>query len=158
MKRLLLIRHAKAVHNNGLKDFERPLKSSGLQDAAIMAMRLKERALIPQIIVSSPALRTLSTADIFSEHLSLPGPLTDKEIYNAGEGTLLNVVNSLPDEYDFIALVGHNPGMNQLLYCYTGESRDVATCAVALIDFDADDWGSVRRDTGDLIYYDEPDR
>jgi phosphohistidine phosphatase len=157
MKRLLLIRHAKAVHDNSLNDFERPLKPSGLEDAAIMAMRLENSAPVPQAIISSPALRTLETANVFSEHLSLPAPLTDREIYNASEGKLLQAVSNLPAEYDYMALVGHNPGISQLLYYYTGQVKDVPTCAVALIDFEADEWKLIRMDSGKLVYYSVPD-
>jgi phosphohistidine phosphatase len=156
MKKLLLIRHAKATHESGYVDFERPLKQSGMQDALFMANVLKNQSIIPEIIVTSPALRTLTTAQIFTEHLKLPAANTDQKIYEASDRTLVNVINNLPDEHNYIGLVGHNPGISQLLYYLTGQIRDVPTCAIALISFDHDDWSSIGHEDGHLTYYDSP--
>jgi phosphohistidine phosphatase len=156
MKNLLLIRHAKATHESGYVDFERPLKQSGMQDALFMANVLKRQASIPEIIVTSPALRTLTTAQIFVEHLHLPPADTDQRIYEASAHTLVNVINNLPNEYNFIGLVGHNPGISQLLHYLTGQIRDVPTCAIALISFDNDDWRSISTEDGHLTFYDSP--
>lgn len=156
MKKLLLIRHAKATHETGYIDFERPLQERGLQDAAIMAGRLKEKNLIPQILVASPALRTLSTANVFSQHLAVTQLQTNKDIYEATTLALIKVINSLPDEYDFIGLVGHNPGMSDLLYYLTRQLHDVPTCAMMLIEFDTDSWMEIIEDAGKLVYYDYP--
>ncbi|WP_183562654.1 SixA phosphatase family protein [Mucilaginibacter sp. SP1R1] len=156
MKKLLIIRHAKATHESGYVDFERPLKQSGMQDALLMANILKDRLSVPEIMITSPALRTLTTANIFTEHLHLPAANTDKRIYEASERTLVNVVNSLPAEYDFIGLVGHNPGISELLYYLTGQLRDVPTCAVALISFDNDEWASISNEDGHLTFFDSP--
>lgn len=156
MKKLLLIRHAKATHETGYIDFERPLQERGLQDAAIMAARLKEKNLIPQVLVASPALRTLSTANVFSQHLAISQAQTNKDIYEATTLALIKVINALPDEYDFIGLVGHNPGMSDLLYYLTRQLHDVPTCAIMLIEFDTDSWMEIIEDAGKLVYYDYP--
>jgi phosphohistidine phosphatase len=156
MKKLLLIRHAKATHETGYSDFERPLKYLGLEDAGVMAARLNDHPIIPQLLISSPALRTLSTANVFAEHLSLPQPVTDKSIYEADKETLVDLINELPDEYDFIALVGHNPGISELLVYLTGQMRDMVPCAVALIEFNAMEWMSIENRSGKLTYYTSP--
>ena len=158
MKKLLLIRHAKATHQTGLADYERPLKYKGSQDAALMAARLREHAIIPQLLISSPALRTLATADIFAEHLSLGQPHTDKSIYDASEGTLVKVVNQLPGQHDFIGLVGHHPGISQLVYYLTGEMREMETCAAVLIEFDLEEWSAIGKESGKITYYSSPDQ
>jgi len=155
MKKLLLIRHAKATHDNGYKDFERPLKKSGIADAELMASRLKAQDLIPQIIISSPALRAKTTANIFSEHLSLPEPHINKAIYEASNKDLFDIINGLPHKYDFIALSGHNPAIAGILYYLTGQIRDVPPCAVAVIDFEIDNWNLISEGTGNLVHYDE---
>lgn len=156
MKKLLLIRHARATHETGFVDFERPLQESGLQDAAVMAGRLKDKNLLPQLLVASPALRTLSTANVFSQHLSISQAQTDRAIYEATRTELVKVINAFPDNYDFIALVGHNPGMSDLLYYLTGQLQDVPTCAMMLIEFDVDSWMEIIEDAGKLVYYDYP--
>ncbi len=156
MKKLLLIRHAKAEKETSVKDIERPLKYIGIQDAAFMAEKLKDDSRIPQIIVSSPALRTKTTAEIFADHLLLPDPELNKAIYEASQQTLLRVINQLPVQYNFIALVGHNPSISQILYYLTGEVKEVHTSAVAEIDFDAKDWTSISGGTGKLVYFSWP--
>ncbi|CAN5188058.1 phosphohistidine phosphatase SixA [soil metagenome] len=156
MKKLMLIRHAKAEKDSGSSDFDRPLKYIGIQDASFMAEKVKEKKLIPQVLISSSALRTKTTADIFTEHLKLPEAWLDKSIYEANQKNLLSVINELPEEFDFIGLVGHNPGIAQILYYLTGEVQDVHTCTVALIAFETNSWKLVSKESGDLIYYDSP--
>jgi len=156
MKKLLLIRHAKAEKETSVKDIDRPLKYIGMQDAAFMADRLKENSIIPQIIITSPALRTKTTAEIFTDHLALPEAATNKAIYDASQSALLKVINQLPNEYDFIGVVGHNPGISLILSYLTDEVKDVHTSTVAVIDFETDDWASISADSGKLVYYSWP--
>jgi phosphohistidine phosphatase len=156
MKKLLLIRHAKAEKDTSVKDFDRPLKYIGIQDATFMAERLNELSIVPQFIITSPALRTKTTAEIFADHLLLTDPEPNKAIYEASQQTLLKVINQMPDRYDFIALVGHNPGIAQILYYLTGQTREVHTSTVALIDFETDSWAAISGDTGKLVYYSSP--
>ncbi|MDB5128666.1 histidine phosphatase family protein [Mucilaginibacter sp.] len=156
MKKLLLIRHAKATHESGYADFKRPLTDKGFEQAELMATRLQVKSLQPQILVASPALRTLSTANVFSQILGLKQAITHKEIYDASESALLKVIYELPDNKDFIALVGHNPGISQVLYYLSGAIKDVPPCAIALIEFDADSWAELHEGAGKLIHYDTP--
>ncbi|HEX8018838.1 SixA phosphatase family protein [Mucilaginibacter sp.] len=156
MKKLLLIRHAKATHESGYVDFDRPLKQSGMQDSVLMATLLKGQLQIPQIIITSPALRTKTTAEIFANHFKLPVPGEDKRIYEASENTWVKVINSLPDEYDFIGIVGHNPGISQILYYLTSQLKEMPTCAVAVITFENDTWQSISEEDGKLVHFDSP--
>ncbi|MES2428496.1 MAG: histidine phosphatase family protein [Bacteroidota bacterium] len=156
MKKLLLIRHAKATHESGLVDFERPLKMSGLQDAAIMAGRLKAHSIVPQLLVSSPALRTISTANVFLQHLSITDIEENAVIYEASQEKLVDIINEFNDAHNFIGLVGHNPGIQQVLYYLTGSDYDVPPGAVALIEFDVAAWGDVAAKNGRVVYYDTP--
>lgn len=156
MKKLLLIRHAKATHQPGYVDFERPLKPSGLQDAAIMAGRLKEHNIVPQILVSSPALRTLATANVIAQHMGLAKAKEIKNIYDANTDELVDVIMQLDDQYNFIGLVGHNPAIEQVLYSLSGQPRNVPPGAVGLIEFDIDSWTAITSNIGKLTYYDSP--
>ena len=156
MKKLLLIRHAKAVSEIDTNDYERPLKYTGLQDAEFMAERVKTELIVPQILISSAALRTETTANIFSEHLMLPKPILDKNIYSAGKKALVNIINQFPDDYNFIGLVGHNPDISELITYFTEEEKDVPTCTVALIEFELDSWKLLSESTGNLTWYSTP--
>lgn len=156
MKKLLLIRHAKAVHDTAYNDFERPLKHSGMRGATAMAERIERGSMVPQLLVTSPSIRTLATANIFSEQLKLPRPKEDQRIYDARQQTLLDVINEFPDDHDFIGLVGHNPGICQMIHYFTGEFLDVPPGAVALVTFEVDEWKLLTNDSGRLKWFSAP--
>jgi phosphohistidine phosphatase len=156
MKKLLLIRHAKATHESGYADFERPLTEKGIAGASAMAQHLLEKEIIPQLFVTSPALRTHTTANIFTDTLKLAPATIIKAIYEAGEITLMRVITELPADQDFVALVGHNPAIAQILYTLSGELKEVPPGTVALIEFDLADWQEIYEDAGKLVYYDNP--
>ncbi|MFB9845070.1 SixA phosphatase family protein [Mucilaginibacter ginsenosidivorans] len=156
MKKLLLIRHAKAVHDLSYDDFERPLRKSGIKDAEFMAERLLAEKIIPQKLFTSPALRTLSTADIFTQFLSLSKPKEDIRIYEASRLTLVNLINGFDDKFDFVGLVGHNPAMEQVIHYLTGQLVDFPTCAIALIEFEMDSWEMISAGMGTVKWYSIP--
>ncbi len=157
MKKLMLVRHAKSDWDNILlSDFDRTLNPRGVQSAPEMAKRLLKKDIIPQYILSSPAVRAKTTAKIFAETLKLAEPAYNQSIYEASYSTLRTIINGLPDAYNFVALFGHNPGLSQLLYNLTGEVYDMPTCSVAIISFEFDSWEMVTKDTGTLAYYDYP--
>lgn len=155
MKKLLLIRHAKATHESDYQDFERPLTDKGFMQCETMTARLLKNHIKPDVVVASPALRTLSTANVFTEELGLATAITDHNIYEASENTLLKVIYNLPDK-DFVALVGHNPAISQVLTMLSGEYKDMSTCAVALLEFDADNWMELHEGSGKLTWFDSP--
>jgi phosphohistidine phosphatase len=156
MKKLLLIRHAKATHESGYADFERPLTDKGFKQCELMASRLIAEGIKPDAIVASPALRTLATAGAFMQIMGLSTAISNKDIYDASESALLKVIYELPDDIDFIALVGHNPGISQVLYYLSGAIKDVPPCSVALIEFDLDTWAEIYEQTGKLTFYSTP--
>jgi phosphohistidine phosphatase len=157
MKRLMIVRHAKSDWDDAsLKDFDRTLNHRGNKAAPQMAERLLKKNIIPQYILSSPAVRAKTTANIFADTLGLAEPSYNRDIYEANYPTLLNIVNGLPDAYDFVAMFGHNPGFSDLLVNLTGEYYDMPTCTVAVIDFDFEEWKLVSGDTGKVSFYDYP--
>lgn len=160
MKKLLLIRHAKSDWNNlSLSDFDRPLNKRGHRDAPEMGERLLASHLVPQLLVSSPALRAITTAKHFAEvfNISEAEILTEQIIYEANVESLLKVVNKLDNRYDFVALFGHNPGVTNLAaHVCNSNIYDMPTCAVCLIEFPLDDWAKVSNNTGEQTFYDFP--
>ncbi|WP_374163365.1 histidine phosphatase family protein [Arcticibacter sp. MXS-1] len=160
MKRLLLVRHAKSDwENRELKDFDRPLNKRGNKNAPEMARRLLKKDLIPQLLVSSPALRALTTAEYFAEEMGIDKSSIVKrpEIYEASSSTLLSVINSLDNRYGFVALFGHNPGLTNLAVNLCNcDVYNIPTCGVMLINFPFDDWQMISYWTGDQKLYDFP--
>ena len=156
MKQLLLIRHANALNESTGGDFGRQLSPNGIVEAEEMAAKAISQGINPQLVVSSEAVRAKATAAIFCKHFNLLAPQTNPVIYEGGEKNLLKLVNSFPEDKNFIALVGHNPDISNFLYLLTGEVREVPTCTVALIIFEADEWEHISSETGTLNWYGAP--
>lgn len=158
MKKLILIRHAKSDWGHaGLSDYDRPLNDRGRKNAPEMALRLKEKQIIPEYIVSSGANRAESTAKIFMAELNISAIELDERIYAASEYDLLKVVNNLPDKFDFVAIFGHNPTITELVNHLTDANlANVPTCGLALIEFPLDNWAGISGGTGNLVSYDYP--
>lgn len=153
----MLVRHAKSDWGDmQLPDFDRPLNHRGLKTAPEMAERLLSKCIVPQYLISSPALRAKTTANIFADILGLAEPKYNQNIYEAHYSDLLKVVNLLPDSYGFVAMFGHNPGLSDLIYNLTNNLTDMPTCAIAVISFDTDSWAMVSGGTGSVSYYDYP--
>jgi phosphohistidine phosphatase len=127
-----------------------------MRDAAIMAERIESESFIPEILVTSPSLRTLATANILSEHLRLSKPLEAEKIYDASQQTLLQVISNFSDKYNFIGLVGHNPGISHLVHYFSGEILDIPPGTVVLITFEFDKWNEITYDTGTVAWFSSP--
>ncbi|MFD1255865.1 SixA phosphatase family protein [Mucilaginibacter terrae] len=157
MKKLLLIRHAEAKGYTDKGDYARPLSVKGEKDVIALAQKLKNKNLLPLQVVCSPSLRTLTTAYILTRDWAMSTPQHNPAVYEASEKTLLNVINHFPNSVDFMALVGHNPGIGYLLLNLTGKVRDVPPCtAIMLVFEDAHSWQEVSHETGVITYYTTP--
>lgn len=158
-KKLLIIRHAKSDWNNILSDFDRPLNNRGENNAPEMAERLIKKNLIPEQIVSSPALRAITTAKAFAEVLDIKKSEIKKEnnIYEASSKTLLKIINEFDDSKNFIAMFGHNPGLTELCnHLCDANLYNIATCGIVMIEFPFKNWNMVRYGTGEFKLYDFP--
>jgi phosphohistidine phosphatase len=147
------------LDNPTLSDFERPLNERGLRDAPRMGKRLKEKELTPDILLSSPANRALTTCRYFAEALQCPESLvkTSNDIYHASEDTLLRIIKSLADTSDVVFLFGHNPGLTDFVNKLTGEYiQNIPTCGIAGIEFNKDHWKDITWGGGELIFFDFP--
>jgi len=158
-KRLLLIRHAKSDWGNSdLRDFDRPLNKRGKTNAPEMAERLVKQQIIPDQIVSSPALRAITTAKVFASAWQTSPDQIKKEanIYEANVKTLLAIVNNFDNKHNQIALFGHNPGLTDLVNYLAAHLDNIPTCGVILLEFPFDDWQMISADTGKVLMFDYP--
>ncbi|HZH91977.1 MAG TPA: histidine phosphatase family protein [Pyrinomonadaceae bacterium] len=147
MKTLLLLRHAKP---NGFsptgRDFDRALTLEGRADALLVGGFLRREQLTPGVVVCSPAARARETAAHVIEAAKLAAsPLFDGRIYEASAEQLVEVVSEAGDEADVVLVVGHNPGLQELLARLTGASVPVHAATLARIDLDVDAWGELGR-------------
>lgn len=159
-KDIYLIRHAKSDWSYNVRDFDRPLNSRGLDAAPLMAERLSERNLLPELIVSSPARRALATAQFFANKLGIAtGSIAlEPDIYEASYPAILNIINRLEDDYKCAAIFGHNPGFTDLANYLTDEGLyNIPTCGIVHIHFaDIDTWSEISGSMGTLVSFTYP--
>ena len=158
MKKLIIIRHAKSDwQDTTLDDFDRPLNERGMQDAPFIGKFLKEKNLLPDLIISSPALRAITTAEIIAKEVEYTKAIVANQyIYEAYVNTLQEIVSFIYDENDTVYLIGHNPGVSALAYMLSDMKESIPTCAVVEIDFECDSWMDVSKENAALISYDFP--
>lgn len=156
MKRVIIVRHAKAVPYGYDADFERELTDRGEKDAGNIGHELKRKGIIPDAMISSPAARALKTAQIFAENLGFPqSQIVEKmDIYHGLTTTeLLNIVHNLPETAQTVFFFGHNPGFH---YLVTNLSEnfwgDMPTCSTVAIDFDIDKWSDIEARAGKIAF------
>lgn len=153
------MRHAKSSwRDSGLDDHERPLNGRGRRAAPIMARLLRERSLEPDHVLTSSAVRAQDTARTVVGELGYTGPFeVTRQLYLADVKTYLAAIADLPKAVDRPLILGHNPGISELVFALTGTEVDMPTAAVAQIELNVDDWGLVEvRGAGKLAGYFRP--
>ena len=156
MKTLLLLRHAKSSWKDSTQaDYDRPLNHRGRDSAILVRRFLKDRKLRPTLVLSSPALRTRQTvASVFEG--SSPEIRYDDGLYLASVGKLLEVISRVEGNCDQVVVVGHNPGLEELLFRLTGVDQRFPTAALASIALDIDQWPAIFEARGQLDWFVTP--
>lgn len=144
MKTLFLLRHAKSSwKDQSLPDFERPLNRRGKQAAQDVGRYLKHELIVPELVVSSPALRARETIERVAKAAKWDVEVRfDQRIYEAGGLRLLEVISQIENEYKTTLLVGHNPGIEELLMLLTAEAKRMPTAALAQIELKSSKWAN----------------
>ena len=154
MRRLLLLRHAKAVSESGEGDFARALTSRGRSDAALMGRALDTKVYIPKLVLCSSARRTTETFEyLVAELMKKPLVELTKSLYLAPPAQILALLRKTIDEAAAVMMIGHNTGIEELAMrlARKPQSKDEArrfenlrgkypTCALAVLDFDIESW------------------
>lgn len=159
-KILYLVRHAKSSWDDpSLADKDRPLNARGLGSAQEMGRRLVERGQKPDLVISSPARRALTTAKKIARETGYAesGIITDDHLYFSGTRSMVDLLENLDDKYDRVMIVGHNPAMSSLLNILCDSSvENMPTCAIATLEFDMAAWSELTMTDGELVNYDYP--
>ena len=152
MKTLYLLRHAKSSWEDAsLADFERPLNDRGLRTAPFMGELMRDKGLVPQTVLSSPAKRARKTANLAKSAAGFAADIDyDERIYEASPQTLRQVASELGDSVTSAMLVGHNPGMEGFIRYLTGRIEPMPTGALAVINLDIDSWTELEEGSGRL--------
>jgi len=161
VKRVFLLRHAKSAWDDPtLRDRDRPLAPRGRKAAKRMGRWARKHDVRPQLVVCSSAVRARETLRRMLSELGEPEVWVEVTLYAASADTLLERVRALPDEVDDAMLVGHNPGLMDLvlLLARPGPQRDraaenVPTGALAILDLEAGRWSDVTPGTATLTRF-----
>lgn len=142
MKTLLILRHAKSSwKDSSLADHDRPLNKRGKQDAPRMGKFLRKQDLTPDKIISSTAKRARKTATAVAKASRYEGKVElTKAFYHAGPEAYLTVLRNLSDDYQWVMVVGHNPGMEELVASLTGRMETMSTAAIAHVALPIESW------------------
>lgn len=164
-RELLLLRHAKSDWNSGAgSDFERPLAKRGKRDVPRIGAWLYREGLIPDLVISSPAERARQTATKVCKSLDLKKKLIhwDSQLYEADASDLLSVLARCPKAVSTVLLIGHNPGLEELLRHLAGEDLEapddgklLPTATVARLEM-PQDWQSLTPGSAHLIAITRP--
>ncbi len=167
MKRLTLLRHAKSGDDGlALRDFDRPLNAKGRRAARAIGRHMRDQALRYDAVMASPATRVAETLEeVESGYGNGLAPQWERRIYLATPDDLLDVVQNIPDSAESLLLVGHNPGLEQLVMklvpaCTDGVRHEIElkypTASLAEMTFAVDHWCDVGDDGGELVRFIRP--
>lgn len=147
MKKLFLVRHAKSSRSIAdLEDFDRPLNERGYSDAHLIGLHLKNEIDGQLVIISSPAVRALSTALIFGREINYEPEKINLciELYETDATTYLKVILEQKDIFNSMILVGHNPTISDTIEKLNGSTcGDVPTCAVSIFTIKTEKWADI---------------
>jgi phosphohistidine phosphatase len=155
MKTLFIIRHAKSSWKNAdLKDIERPLKRSGKEDALMVAERL--RNIMPDCIISSPAVRAYETAKIFAKIIGFQKSKIEinPSVYGSTTEELHTIVLNLNNQYQSVMLFGHDPALCNFVSFLTKQQYEkIPTSGVIAVEFQADGWNKIQPQSGRMRFF-----
>jgi phosphohistidine phosphatase len=153
MKTLLVLRHAKSSWDDpALDDHERPLNKRGQRDAPRMGELMRELGLLPDVVLSSDAVRARLTAEAVAATAHYAGEiLPHPHLYMAGPADILSLLPTVPENAETVMVVGHNPGLEKLVEHLTGEWQDLPTAALAQIDLPIQQWRDLKLSTRGML-------
>jgi phosphohistidine phosphatase len=152
MKTLLILRHAKSSwKDEALPDHDRPLNKRGKEDAPRIGKLLHDEDLVPDLILSSDARRARSTAELVIEESHYEGEVIySRDLYAAEAEACIEALAQMGGDAACVMIVGHNPGLEELLQDLTGEYLPLPTAALAQVSLSINHWSELAGDQGDV--------
>ncbi|PEQ13357.1 histidine phosphatase family protein [Novosphingobium sp. PC22D] len=168
MKTLAIFRHAKSDWNDArLRDFDRPLNARGRKGAEKMGEHIRAYGVRFDRVLASPAVRVTQTIEISAQAAGGTPPVTwDRRLYLANSATLQDVLREIEGDPGTIIMVGHNPGLEDLILDLVPDDgssplRDVVeekfpTAAFAVLELDIDSWSDLADECARLVHLVRP--
>ncbi len=160
MKKLFLVRHAKSSWDfNELTDLERPLNKRGRRDAPFMAKLLSQQGVSPDLIITSPANRTLTTAKFFSESFNYDfnNIFVETKLYEASLDEIQDVICEIGNSFNNVMVFAHNPGLTDFANKLADKPIDnIPTCGIVALNFKTDLWDEINNHNSEVIFFEYP--
>jgi phosphohistidine phosphatase len=153
MKTLLILRHAKSSWAGHTGDHDRPLNDRGRRDAPRMGELMRTEELLPDLILTSTAVRAHTTARLVADAGGFEGSIESlRSLYHGATEDFLSALRTVPDSVERVLVVAHNPGLEELLDELTGEDEVLPTAALAQVALPVARWSQLRANgTGELL-------
>ena len=159
-KSLYIVRHGKSTWDyNSASDIDRPLKERGIKDAYHMSERLLKNNQVPELIISSTAVRAMHTATIFARTFELDTSKIqlNNNLYLASTRSVLDIVESINDQINSVMIFGHNPTFTDLANIFLKDKIDnMPTTGLAKIIFNSKTWTNIRNQEPIESFFDYP--
>lgn len=158
-KTLYLFRHAKSSWDDpGLSDFDRPLNKRGEKAAPLMGKVMRARDVCPSVVICSPAKRTRQTAKMALKKAGLDEAeiVFENGLYLATTGGLIEIIQKTDDLLSTAMLIGHNPGLSDLVYLLTGVEEAFPTAALACLRLNIAHWKDIKTGCGRIEWIVRP--
>ncbi len=160
MKKLFIIRHGKSSWDiEDISDFDRPLRASGIHAAHFMGRKLADKGLRFDKVISSPAIRALHTACIFSTEQGISHQQISIEpaFYESRVDVVMNTLVEVSDSIYSLAIVGHNPVWTNLAnYLMDSYIENIPTAGIICMDANIETWKDLRNLNHQLSFFDYP--
>jgi len=152
MKTLLLLRHAKSSWKDAaVADFERPLNDRGRKAAELVGKFIAKQNVTIDLVISSPAVRARQTIELVLRAAKRSPELRfDQRVYEASPTRLLEITSQIEDDRKSVLLVGHNPGMEELLTLLVGVEQHMPTASLAKVVLSSKKWDKILSEKGVL--------
>jgi phosphohistidine phosphatase len=167
-KTLYILRHAKSGWDDPVaRDFDRPLNRRGQKAAGVMGAWMKAQGIAFDHIIASPAVRVIETVDYVARSYGKRiEPVWERRVYLASSATLMDVLREISDNAVSVLMIGHNPGLEDLILDLVPEDIDPAlrssvyekfpTAALAQVEIDTQKWADIERGKGRLTRFTRP--
>ena len=158
MLTLYLLRHAKSSWaDESMRDFDRPLANRGREACAVIGEFIEEKGIEFDLVLVSTAVRTRETIALVKDRAKFQAEVRyDERIYEAITAQLLEVISQVENDRQSVLLVGHNPGIADLLALLTGEQHQVTTATFAKIELNVSAWSANLANAGTLDWIVRP--
>ena len=164
MKRVLLMRHAKSSwKDTAVPDHDRPLAGRGKRAAKAMGRYMRDERVAPALVLCSTARRARETLARIEPGMARHSVRVERQLYGASADALLERLRRVPDTFDSVLMIGHNPGLQELALYLAAPSAErdelgakYPTAALATLEVSAESWRAVDRGSARLVGFVRP--